>query len=252
MAMFFRFGTYNVQHFLNYEKRLRDPAVQAIEIENAADVILGEGLDICALQEIDVHTKRCGGVHQLEALLQLLSAKTGENWQGHFAKAIPFGGGEYGVALVSRYPITGVCTRAVGLSDAQKTGGRFEDRVLLTVSLEVEGQPLTVINTHFGLMPAEQDLSVQYITEALQTIDTPVLLAGDFNVEPDDPHIAVLCRVLTPAAAPDAMPLSYPSDVPDRTIDYIFSGNGVSVTGLRAVATCYSDHRPLVAQVAFS
>lgn len=247
-----RFGTYNVQHFLNYEKRMRAPAVEAVEIANAADVILGEGLDICALQEIDVHTKRCGGVHQLEELLKLLSARTGEVWQGHFAKAIPFGGGEYGVALVSRYPITGVRTRAVALPDAQKTSVRFEDRVLLIVSLEVEGHPLTVINTHFGLMPAEQDLSVQYVAEEMRHIDTPVLLAGDFNVEPDDPHIAALCRVLTPAAAPEAMPLSYPSDVPDRTIDYIFFGNGLTVTDLRAVAVCCSDHRPLVAQVTFS
>ena len=248
----FRFATYNVQHFQNYAARLLDKKDKRITPECIADVILREGVEICSLQEVDRFVPRSGNCDQLEVLLQILRERSGVNWEGVYAPAIPLDGGEYGVALVSRYPIEQSNTEKVALPVEQWfEGGRFEDRVLLTARIRVGEEILTVLNTHFGLMPAEQDLSVKAIANAVAKNEGALLLAGDFNAQPDDAHIEALCKMLTLAAERDRLPLTYSSDRPYETIDYIFCNGALSVTGLRTVADTSSDHLPLLADVKF-
>lgn len=248
----FRFGSYNVQHCLSYERRLADPACKEVRPADIADVIVREGMDICALQEIDIGTKRSAGMDQLSELLSALSAKTGEQWQGRFAKSIAFDGGEYGVALVTRFPICAAVTRAVAVSPEQKAKDRrFEDRVLQMLTLEIDGHPLTVINTHFGLMPEEQALAVQYVAEEMEKIQSPLLLAGDLNATPESDTVAALSKLLCRAGeAP--LPKTHPSDVPVVTIDYIFHTGDLNARAFHAVDTRCSDHRPIVAEISFS
>jgi endonuclease/exonuclease/phosphatase family metal-dependent hydrolase len=169
-------------------------------------------VEICALQEVDSFTARCGHCDQLTVLLEILRERSGVHWEGVYAPAIPFDGGEYGIALVSRYQIEQASTVKIALPAEQKhEGGRFEDRVLLNARIRVGEKLLTVLNTHFGLMPAEQDLSVQAVADTLAKSEGALLLAGDFNVQPQDAHIEALCKMLTPAGDRGQLPLTYSS-----------------------------------------
>ncbi len=65
----------------------------------AAD-ILSVGADIVGLQEVDVGTSRAGGRDTLDELARALG------WEHcAFCRAIDFAGGQYGTAILSRYPI---------------------------------------------------------------------------------------------------------------------------------------------------
>src|SRR5690349_10474736 len=86
--------TYNIHHANPPSK----PGM--IDIAAVARVINNAKPDLVALQEIDVHTKRSGvTLHEADALAK----ETGLT--AYFAKAIDYDGGEYGIAILSRFPI---------------------------------------------------------------------------------------------------------------------------------------------------
>src|SRR5690554_5403008 len=70
-----------------------------IDLDGIARVIEQSGADLIALQEVDVDTERSGKGNQAEMLAQ----KLGMDF--FFAKSIDYGGGDYGVAVLSRFPI---------------------------------------------------------------------------------------------------------------------------------------------------
>ena len=254
----FRFGSYNVQHCQNYARRLANRADKVICPADVAEVIAQAGMDVCVLQEIDVYTRRSGHIDELGEILAALSAKTGEKWQGRFAKAISFDGGEYGVALVSRFPILEARVREVALPAEQKTAvdattadDHFEDRVLLICTLEIEGRACTVIGTHFGLMPAEQALAVRTLAEEAAHVHTPLLFAGDLNATPESETITALGTFLQ-RVGEDPLPYTHPSDVPEMTIDYIFCNDKVNARNFRVLKTLCSDHLPILAEIELS
>ena len=87
-----RIMTYNVQSG-------RDAWGQ-LHLDGTAEMIRRAAPDICGLNEIRVHCEDSGRVDQAA----YLSEQTG--LEARFAKAIPMSGGEYGVALLSKYPIS--------------------------------------------------------------------------------------------------------------------------------------------------
>ena len=70
-------------------------------------------------------------------------------------------------------------------------------------------------------------------------------------MQPQDEHIDALCKILTLTGERDRLPLTYSSDQPYETIDYIFHSDRLAATGLHTVADTSSDHLALVADVAF-
>ena len=228
--------SYNTQHCLNC-------MTGRIDFGAFAKVVADLGADIAGLQEI-----RSLGTDEKEYADQTgkLAELTGFN--GYFAKAISFGGTEpYGNALLSRYPILSAQTILIPDPEPRMYKGYYETRCVLKAELDVPGG-LTVLVSHFGLNPDEQENAVKTV-ESLITGSRTILM-GDFNVKPDDMLLKPIREKLFDTAAAFSVwdtGLSFPSWKPDRKIDYIFTSKDISVTGAEIPACVVSDHRPYIA-----
>ena len=229
-----RVMSYNVLHCECWKKG-------CIDFDAFAEAILDSGADIIGLNEI-----RGQGVRDdYQAQASILAEKTGFYY--YFAKAIDVGGeNPYGNALLSRYPIKNAETIMIP-DPVMRIGDGFETRCLLKAELDV-GDSLTVLVTHFGLNKSEQKNAVKTV---LANLDTgKLILMGDFNVQPDDKVLLSVREQLNDAADVFSAPLcSFPSDKPDRKIDYIFAGKAVKILSADIPALVLSDHRPHTAEM---
>lgn len=226
--------SFNTQHCRNYVTR-------RIDYQVMADAIAACGADIVGLNEM----RDLGEVEGYEAQVPTLAERTGlAHWV--FAKAIDVNGpNPYGNGLLSRYPI--VSAQIIPVPDPEnRTGTEFyETRCLLKAKLQ---NGLTVLVIHFGLNPDEQENAVQTVLEHLES--ERCVLMGDFNVLPEDPVLAPIRARMRDAAEAFGKPLlSFPSDAPDRKIDYIFVSPDVQVLAADIPAIVASDHRPHTARI---
>lgn len=227
--------SFNTQHCLNYKK-------QKIDFEIMAAAITRCGADIVGLNEM----RDRGNDPEFEQQASILSELTGLPYC-YFAKAIDFGeNNPYGNALLSRYPLVHAETVLIPDPDPKTGTGYYETRCILKATLD---NGITVLVTHFGLNPDEQENAVKTVLEHLE--DTRCILMGDFNVLPDDQVLApIRARMTDTAALFEAPLLSFPSDAPCKKIDYIFVSKDIAVTAADIPAIVASDHRPHTAAVA--
>ena len=231
-----RLMSFNTQHFLGYMTR-------KIDFKAAAKLISDLGADIVGFQEV---RSRGSDVNEYDDQTLRLCELTG--FYGYFAEAIKFGGTEpYGNALISRYPIKNAQTVLIPDPEVRKYKGYYETRCVLKAEIDVLGG-LTVLVTHFGLNPDEQENAVK--TAAGLIREKRTVLMGDLNVTPDDPLLLPIREKLYDTAEsfpPGESGLSFPSDRPDRKIDYIFTTRDIRVLKAEIPAAVVSDHRPYIA-----
>ena len=242
-----RVMTYNI-----YGARATSPA-NAADLDAIAEVIRRQNPDFVTLNEVDVFTNRTGkDVHQACDLAE----KLGMEW--HFSKAIDRDGGEYGDAVLSKYPI--LETRSYRLPCAAEQPG--EDRSLCVIRVQIDGKDLYVASTHLDHLSGDASRLVQ-ATEIRRIRDTELegdlILCGDLNAIPSSNVIATMTSFLTNTGPIDQY--TFPSDDPSRKIDYIMyapiehfgvqncqvvSRGDQQVGGVDA-----SDHRPVIADIRF-
>jgi endonuclease/exonuclease/phosphatase family metal-dependent hydrolase len=226
--------------------------------DNIADVarlIRSTNVDIALLQEVDRNTNRSGNVDQV----QTLAAATG--FGSAFGRSLDYDGGQYGIAALARHGF--IYDETVGLPVTplqERAGGSHEPRVaLLAVAASGLGR-LQTINTHLDASGTDsyrrQEVEgVLNIVRARLSAVTPVLVAGDFNSEPDS---AVVSR-LRDTGLRDAWTdcgrgdgFTYPADRPTKRIDYVFLGGTLRCTAAEVLDSQVSDHRPLLVTLARS
>ena len=242
-----RVMTYNI-----YGARATSPA-NAADLDAIAEVIRRQNPDFVTLNEVDVCTNRTGkDVHQARDLAE----KLGMEW--HFSKAIDRDGGEYGDAVLSKYPI--LEKRSYRLPCAAEQPG--EDRSLCVIRVQIDGKDLYVASTHLDHLSGDASRLVQ-ATEIRRIRDTELegdlILCGDLNAIPSSNVIATMTSFLTNTGPIDQY--TFPSDDPSRKIDYIMyapiehfgvqncqvvSRGDQQVGGVDA-----SDHRPVIADIRF-
>ena len=242
-----RVMTYNI-----YGARATSPA-NAADLDAIAEVIRRQNPDFVTLNEVDVFTNRTGkDVHQARDLAE----KLGMEW--HFSKAIDRDGGEYGDAVLSKYPI--LEKRSYRLPCAAEQPG--EDRSLCVIRVQIDGKDLYVASTHLDHLSGDASRLVQ-ATEIRRIRDTELegdlILCGDLNAIPSSNVIATMTSFLTNTGPIDQY--TFPSDDPSRKIDYIMyapiehfgvqncqvvSRGDQQVGGVDA-----SDHRPVIADLRF-
>ena len=191
-----------------------------------------------------------------EVLIDELAEKLGMEW--HFSKAIDRDGGEYGDAVLSKYPI--LEKRSYRLPCAAEQPG--EDRSLCVIRVQIDGKDLYVASTHLDHLSGDASRLVQ-ATEIRRIRDTELegdlILCGDLNAIPSSNVIATMTSFLTNTGPIDQY--TFPSDDPSRKIDYIMyapiehfgvqncqvvSRGDQQVGGVDA-----SDHRPVIADIRF-
>lgn len=226
--------SFNTQHCKNYIE-------QKIDFEVMADAIKKCGADIVGLNEMRGKGEEEGYDNQTGILSEL----TGLGYS-YFAKAIDFKGvNPYGNGFISRIPIISAETIPVPDPDPKTGDEYYETRCLLKAKLE---GGVTVLVIHFGLNVDEQENAVKTVIDNLE--DKKCILMGDFNLKPDNEILKPIRERMKDTADFFGEPLfSFPSDKPDRKIDYIFVSPDVEVISADIPAIVASDHRPHTAEV---
>jgi len=216
-----------------------------IDLDTIANVIKKEQPHLVALQEVDVFTERSGkSIHQAEKLAGMTGMKA------YFAKAIDYGGGEYGVAILSRLPMEAM--QNIPLPTAAGTSG--EPRTLATAVITLpQGKKILFATTHLDAQRQDTNrlLQVNRIVEVLKQEKLPVVIAGDFNSVEGTQIINVLDSYFTRTCTTNCG-FTIPEINPTRTIDFIAyaPANAFIVMEHRVVDEKYaSDHLPVASSL---
>ena len=211
-------------------------------LEEMAEVIEEEGVDIVALQEVSRAWVVTGSVDMLVWLSQRL--------------AMPYVWGPasddvWGNAVLSRYPLSGAETRAMPNNDEL-----ILQRSYTTVMADLgAGESLRIIATHLHSWRQDSDKripQIQAVLEAWGGAPGTVIL-GDLNAEPDAPEMQLLrdaglvdAFVAAEAQGPGTTTLS---GTPPRRIDYIWITEDLEASDFSTGESRASDHRPVTVTV---
>jgi endonuclease/exonuclease/phosphatase family metal-dependent hydrolase len=228
-----RVMTYNIHVGVGMDKKL--------DLQRVADVITHEKPDLVGLQEVDRGVKRTEGKDEIVELASMT--------QMHYAFAhnLDYQGGQYGVAILSRYPIRNVVHRKF-----QNTR-ESERRGMLSVEVDTGNRTLTFVTTHLDYQyPDGRLFEAEQMLEVLRDVKPALIVVGDFNDEPSGSTYKLMINGFDDAwsRSRDAG-LSYPADKPVKRIDYIFTRRGNRLRAKKAwiVNTLASDHLPVVADI---
>ena len=204
--------------------------------------------DFVALQEVDENTHRSYARHQNgRNFINELAYHSGMN--GFFGPTINFSGGRYGIGMLSRHWL--VSMDNINLPHPNQD---MEQRGLLEGTFVMPcGDTIVMACTHLeafdSLSRAEQGA---YLLSHYSRCPNPVVLAGDFNAEPNDPVIHNLSQSWLDCT--DSTP-TFSSDNPTEKIDYIFvrPDNGKwKVVSSQVIKTVISDHLPVIVTLVFT
>lgn len=159
-----RVVTWNIQH------ARPNPDGQP-DVAAALAVLRSIDADVCALQELDRHRRRSGGVDQPADLA------AGLGGQLVFAPTVRRGG-EYGIGLVVR--------GTVHEASVIDLGGTREPRAAVVASVEVAGRIWTVGCTHLSRRRSCAQDQLVTVLDALVGWPGPRVLLGDLNLVPGE------------------------------------------------------------------
>jgi len=228
-----RVVSYNIRHGRGMDT--------VVNLPRTAEVLRQLAPDIVGLQEVDSVVTRSGGIAEAQALGELLGMEHA------FGGFMAYQGGQYGMGILSRYPIRDVIP--VRLPDGN------EPRIALAVEVQAPGiGPLMVVNVHFDWVASDSFRIVQAtaLTRFLDSLPLPYILLGDFNDEPGSATLALFRARAHEAAKPAENHFTFSSTEPVKEIDFIFGAPAARwrSDSVKVVAeTVASDHRPVFARM---
>ncbi|WP_247233440.1 endonuclease/exonuclease/phosphatase family protein [Telluribacter sp. SYSU D00476] len=234
---------------MTYNIRIASPPAKGWGVQDlpaTAAVINRTQPDLVALQEVDVFTDRSGkNSHQARELAEL----TGMHY--HFAKAVDRSNGDYGVAILSRYPIRKAESyRLTYLTNHPEA----EIRAAAVVTVKTPLGKVVFISAHLDHI-SDQDRAhqIQQLNDIIRKYRKyPVILGADLNARPANPVLKGLeANFELPCTD---CPLTFPADQPDRTLDYLMLSRKATQKFKRlsyqVVPEPYaSDHLPLMMEI---
>ncbi len=228
-----RLVAYNIKHGRGMDSR--------VDLKRIASVLRKLKPDLVALQEIDQTCTRSGKVDQAATLGNLLGM------HHRFGKFMDFQGGQYGLAVLSRFPVQ--------KSFRHQLAPGAEPRCALEVIVRPTGSGplLSFISIHNDwTRESFRVAQVNDLIAGLRERNHPVILAGDFNAEPKAESLARLkaSGFLVFPKKEDAK--TFPSPSPRIEIDYFMSRGFSFVNPPLTVVhdeRLASDHRPIVMEL---
>ncbi|HVF20552.1 MAG TPA: endonuclease/exonuclease/phosphatase family protein, partial [Mycobacteriales bacterium] len=194
-----RIATFNLLH----GRSLRDGLVDLTRPQAACAQI---GADVLGLQEVDRDQERSDGADMAAAVAGAMDAAhwrfepaligtPGASWRPAAADDYVLGVGQsgYGVALVSRYPVTrweAIRLPAARVRSPLVVPGtrrvvwlRDEPRVALCARVETPYGEITIATTHLSFVPGVNVRQLRTVVREMQRLlPPPYLLAGDLNL----------------------------------------------------------------------
>lgn len=224
--------TFNIRHAKGLDGQVRLSAIR--------DQIQQAQADFAALQEVDRFQWRSG----LQDQARVLAKQLGMSYA--YAPALRNGLSEYGIALLSRYPLINI--------QIYPLAGVREPRAVLAAEAVVklqdgEQKRLTIVTTHLGVANADRVRQMPELIRIVQSLPAPVVLMGDLNTAPNDPLMKELETVLHKVSL--QAPL-HSTLIRGGEIDHIFTSLNPSVTtGAWTEPTRVSDHVPVLHEISF-
>jgi len=230
-----RVMTYNIHVGIGMDKKLDLPRIAAVINQQKPDLV--------GLQEVDRGVTRTQGIDEIVELAKL----TKMNYD--FAFNLRYQGGQYGVAILSRFPIRAMDHRLYqNLREAERRG-------FIRGEIAFAGVMVNFVTTHLDYQFDDGRLfEAQQLLAALKDVHGPLIVVGDFNDVPAGRAYKLMGEVFADAWSESHQSdagFSYPAENPAKRIDYILfrSTDGVKVKRAWIVSTLASDHVPVVADL---
>ncbi|MBI3549064.1 MAG: endonuclease/exonuclease/phosphatase family protein [Elusimicrobia bacterium] len=235
----FRVLTYNIHKCVGGLDRRYDPERVSLAISHFVP-------DIVFLQEVAAALEDQAGV---------VAQKLGLRHRIFVPHVPRRGGGHYGNAILSRHPIRSA--EHIDLTiPPKKRRGVLHARIRIR-SKDGSSRTLHAYNLHLGLSGIERRIQLRRFVESRPFAHlharTPIVLGGDFN----DVWGTLGKAVLIPAGfhGTHARLPTFPSFAPVRALDAIYLRGDLSFRevhrGDTELAKRASDHRPVIADIAF-
>lgn len=230
-----RVMTYNIHVGVGMDKKL--------DLARIAKVINEQKPDLVGLQEVDRGVERTQRIDEIVELAKLTRMDYA------FAFNLKYQGGQYGVAILSRYPIRATDHRLYkNLREAERRG-------FIRVEVKVGGQVVNFVTTHLDYQYEDgRVFETEQLLAGLKDVKGPLVVVGDFNDVPSGGAYKLMRESFDDAWSlthPNDHGFSYPADKPAKRIDYILTRQSDGIRTKRAwiVETLASDHIPVVADL---
>ena len=233
--------TYNIHKCIGGADRRYDPS-------RVMEVIAHHDPHIAFLQEVDEGARRSSHHRQVDILGEVLRYRH----RTYFPNVTLRGGGHYGNAILSKFPITE--TRNIDLT-IPMTKRRSVLHAWIRVRPPGRGRARTlhVFNMHLGLSQIIRKWQLQKFLASHPFASlhhrTPVIIGGDFN----DVWGTLGTRYLRPLGfrTHEARIKTFPATAPALALDALYSWGDAELVHLERskfdVARQASDHLPLIA-----
>ncbi|RZK17381.1 MAG: endonuclease/exonuclease/phosphatase [Pedobacter sp.] len=234
--------TYNIHH-ANPPSKSKEGL---IDIDAISKVIESQSPDLVALQEVDVNTKRSGNINEAVILATRLKMNF------YFFKAIDHDGGDYGVAILSKYPLSDPQTYKL----ANNGDAKAEPRVLgIGTATLPDGRKIRFASTHLDAQKSDENrmMQVNEINKITKSEKLPLIIAGDLNANTSSEAIKVFDQQFLRTCTDCGFTI--PVINPKNTIDHIAykKGDSFSVLSHQVINETYaSDHLPVLAVLQLS
>ena len=235
--------TYNIRMGGAYRGgwRFEEPDRVAERIDKIARLIRQQQPDLVFLQEV-VLDSGPGSFHQTPVLAE----KTGMHmWV--FGQCVNDGLPFYrmidGNAILSRWPVKPLTNQKMP-GDKAFYEIAADDQSTLWCTTDIAGQEILLASVHLTSGDVDPGPQVEAILEFAES--RPAILAGDFNLDPNESELQPLLEAGQFAVTLDGPHTIYSFDL-RRVIDYIFVPREWQLLEHQVIATKLSDHLPVVA-----
>jgi len=235
LAKTLRVMSYNIHVGVGMDKKLDLPRIAA--------VINGQRADLVGLQEVDRGVERTGRIDEIAELANLT------HMDYAFAFNLKYQGGQYGVAILSRYPIRSTDHRLyLNTREAERRG-------FIRAEVNIDGRVVNFATTHLDYQYEDgRVFEAEQLLAGLKDVKGPLIVVGDFNDVPTGGAYKLMNEQFADArieSGASDQGLSYPADKPVKRIDYILSRRTDRFRSKKAwtVNTLASDHVPVVADL---
>lgn len=249
----FRLLQFNMQFGQVWDEAKPDES--PVEIDATLKTLSLYDADILVLQEVEQAKPGGKQEHPPPNFTKLENALEGYRsvfvYPPEDSRELPFG---IGLAVFSRYPIlnwrTVLLPGAPVVFEFEGAKRTPTDRILLSVEVEIEGQVVTIMNTHlqayFMINASSDDYPEQrnLVLGEAQSVDGPLVLTGDFNSAPNERLVEEYENAGFRTMQKDSITWKRMPYV----LDHIFFNNHLILRGGTVDEVTASDHHILVAE----
>ena len=211
-------------------------AAQSAPVNMLAAELKAMQVDVVALQEVDVRTRRGNFVDEPGELAAALG------FHYAFAASIKWDEGHYGLAVLSRWPLSQVKRHRVDSTP------EAEPRIVLEATVCVSGRELRLFDHHADRRTASRALGFASLRQIVKDdFGHGVLILGDLNEYPDAPGVrSLIDEGFVDLGASDSV-----DTVSTGRVDYVLADPLLArlLSPARVWPTDKSDHHAVLADL---